>query len=61
MVILLHVLDGASITGGLICGVRGVIKFSESSIYRWYINCGEGKNTKDDLMGVWETLTLENH
>jgi hypothetical protein len=50
--------DGAAISGGKLCGVGGVIKSPESTVYRWYINCGEGTNTKVELMGVWATLTL---
>jgi ribonuclease HI len=39
----------------------GSHKFPDSTVYRWYINCGEGTNTKAELMGVWATLTLANH
>jgi ribonuclease HI len=31
-----------------------------SCINKWHINCGEGTNTKAELMGVWVTLTLAN-
>ena len=44
----------------MICGVGGVIKIPESIAYGWYINCWEGTNTKVELMGVWDTLTLAN-
>jgi hypothetical protein len=43
--------DGASISGGLICGAEGVIKLPESTVYKWFINCGNGTNTKAELMG----------
>jgi ribonuclease HI len=53
--------DGASSAGGLNCGVGGFIIGQDSSRYRWYINCGEGTNTKAELLGAWTTLTLANH
>jgi ribonuclease HI len=53
--------DGASSAGGLNCGVGGFIIDHDSSRYRWLINCGEGSNTKAELLGAWTTLTLANH
>jgi hypothetical protein len=43
--------DGATTTGGINCGVGGVIIGPDSSRYRWFINCGEGTNTK---LSSWE-------
>jgi ribonuclease HI len=40
------------------CGAGGVIKLPDSTVYRWFINCGIGTNTKAELMGVWATLIL---
>jgi len=40
------------------CGAGGVIKTPNSIVYRWFINCGSGTNTKEELMGVWATLIL---
>jgi hypothetical protein len=53
--------DGATHTNGKCCGAGGVIKTSDISVYRWYFNCGEGTNTKAELLGVWATLLLANH
>jgi ribonuclease HI len=50
--------DGASISGGRMCGARGVIKHPGSTVHRWFLNCRNGTNTKAELMGVWDTLIL---
>jgi ribonuclease HI len=42
------------------CGIGGIIKCIESLAYRWYFNCGDGSNTKVELLGAWATLTIEN-
>lgn len=38
--------DGAAIVGGTNCGAGGTILCSDSLVYRWFLNCGEGSNTK---------------
>jgi ribonuclease HI len=53
--------DGAAHSYGECSGAGGVIKTSDSTIYRWYFNCREGTNTKEKLLGVWKTLLLVNH
>jgi ribonuclease HI len=53
--------DGATQTGGKQCGAGGVIKTPDLSVYRWFFNCGEGSNTRAELLGVWATLTLATH
>jgi ribonuclease HI len=50
--------DGATQSNGKQCGARGVIKTSNLSFHRWIFNCGEGTNTREELLGVWATLTL---
>lgn len=50
--------DGAAIVGGTNCGAGGTILCSDSLVYRWFLNCGEGSNTKAELLGAWGTLTL---
>jgi ribonuclease HI len=43
------------------CGARGGgggIKTPDHSVYRWIFNCGEGTNTREELLGVWATLNL---
>jgi ribonuclease HI len=50
--------DGASEAGGSNCGAGGVIKSCTSRAYRWYLNCGEGTNTKAELMGAWAALFM---
>jgi hypothetical protein len=46
--------DGAAQADGICSGAGGIIKLSASTIYKWYLNCGARKNTKAELMGVWE-------
>jgi ribonuclease HI len=53
--------DGATQANGLCSGVGGIIKLSATTIYKWYLNCGVGTNTKAELMGVWATLFIANY
>jgi ribonuclease HI len=39
----------------------GIIKISASTVYKWYLNCGTGTNTKAELLGVWATLYIANY
>ena len=50
--------DSASQANGILSGARGVIKIYGNTIYRWTLNCGMGINTRDELLGVWDSLTL---
>jgi ribonuclease HI len=50
--------DGASQSNGQLSGVGGVIRYNEQISYKWTFNCGEGTNTKAELLGAWATLTL---
>jgi len=43
------------------CGPGGVIRTFDSLIYIWYLNSGEGTNTKAELLGIWATLTFSSH
>jgi ribonuclease HI len=36
----------------------GMIKISEKTSYKWTFNFGLGTNTREELLGVWETLIL---
>ena len=38
-----------------------IIKIFASTVYKWYLNCGEGTNMKVELLGVWETLYIANY
>jgi hypothetical protein len=53
--------DGATFANGKCCGAGGIIKFHETKILKWYINCGASTNTKAELMGLWATLTMATH
>lgn len=53
--------DGPSITRVSNCGARGSIKCLDSPDYKWYFNCGDGTNTKSELLGTWATLTISKH
>jgi ribonuclease HI len=37
---------------------KGVIRIFDQTVYKWTFNCGACTNTRDDLLGVWETMTL---
>jgi ribonuclease HI len=50
--------DGASIAGGSGCGAGGTLKLIEGPIINWLFNCGEGSNTKAELVGAWASLTI---
>jgi ribonuclease HI len=51
-------LDGAAQQNGHQSGVGGVIKINELLTYKWYLNCGQGINRRDELLGVSASLTL---
>jgi ribonuclease HI len=53
--------DGASIAGGSKCGIGGTIKCINTQAHRWYFNCGDGTNTKAELLGAWATVTIAKH
>jgi ribonuclease HI len=53
--------DGASTVGGQNCGAGGTIICSDTTEYRWFVNCGGGTNTKAELLGAWATLTLAKY
>jgi hypothetical protein len=50
--------DGVAMTSGNNCGSGGRIKISEKKSYKWFFNCGSGRNTKAELLGAWVLLTL---
>jgi ribonuclease HI len=50
--------DGAAHSSGLCCGAGGTFKSHPSRITKWFLNCGEGSNTKAELMGLWTSLSL---
>jgi ribonuclease HI len=50
--------DGASIVRGSGCGAGGSLKIIDGSVVRWFFNCGEGSNTKAELVGAWESLSI---
>jgi ribonuclease HI len=49
---------GASTVGGSGCGAGGSLKLIEGPVVRWLFNCGEGSNTKEELVGAWASLTI---
>ena len=53
--------DGVAHLSDLRFGAGGLIKTSEKSVYKWTFNCGQGKNTRDELLGAWTTLFLAEH
>jgi hypothetical protein len=52
--------DDASINGGTTCGAGGTLKIPNSPEVRWFFNCGDGSNTKAELVGAWATFIMEN-
>jgi ribonuclease HI len=35
-----------------------VLRINDHTTYKWTFNCGPGTNTREKLLGVWETLIL---
>jgi ribonuclease HI len=50
--------DGASQSNGMQSGAGGVIHISPNTLCRWTFNCGQGTNTRAELLGAWATLLL---
>jgi ribonuclease HI len=50
--------DGAAVATGLCCGAGGFFKTLPNKVTKWFLNCGEGSNTKAELLGLWTTLAL---
>jgi ribonuclease HI len=50
--------DGAARATGLCCGAGGFFKALPNKVTKWFLNCGEGSNTKAELLGLWTTLAL---
>jgi hypothetical protein len=50
--------DGAAQSQGLLSRAGGIIKTIGNSTYRWTLNCGQGTNTREELLGLWASLTL---
>ena len=48
--------DGAAQQGGNLCGAGGKILLNFHSIIHWTLNCGQGTNTKEELMEAWASL-----
>jgi len=51
-------LDGAMLSNGHQSGVGGLIRLNDKTIYKWTYNCGPSTNTREELLGVWDTLSL---
>jgi ribonuclease HI len=50
--------DGAASADGTQSGARGIIRISDSTVYKWTFNTGPGTNNRAELLGVWVTLFL---
>jgi ribonuclease HI len=50
--------DGATQLNGELSGVGGVVKLNEHTVYRWTLNYGGGTNTRVELLGAWDVLSL---
>jgi ribonuclease HI len=50
--------DGASQQGGALCGAGGKIALNPHTCICWTLNCGQGTNTKAELIGAWTSLVL---
>jgi hypothetical protein len=44
--------DGATQMEGSKCGAGGIIKISKAEEYKWTFNCGNGSNTKAELLSA---------
>jgi len=50
--------DGVAQSNGQLSGAGGLITTNENTVYKWTFNCGLGTNTREEIHGVWATLTL---
>jgi ribonuclease HI len=50
--------DGAALANGHCCGAGGTLKIHPFRVTKWFLNCGEGFNTKAELIGLWASLFL---
>jgi ribonuclease HI len=50
--------DGASQSNGTQSGTGGVLHLSTNTYCRWTFNCGQGSNTRAELLGAWASLLL---
>jgi hypothetical protein len=50
--------DGASEHNRALSGACGMIRINENSLYKWTFNCGPSTNTREELLGSWDTLHL---
>jgi ribonuclease HI len=53
--------DGVASSDGNLCGAGGFLKINGSKVTKWLMNCGQGTNTKVELLGVWASLTMVQH
>jgi hypothetical protein len=58
---LVALFNGVAQADGRCCDAGGIIKLSESTTFKWFVNCGASTNTKAELMGAWETLHIEKY
>jgi ribonuclease HI len=52
--------DGAALLNGLQSGVGRMLRINEHSTCKWTLNCGPGSNIREEILGVWATLTLSS-
>jgi hypothetical protein len=50
--------DGATQSSNQLSGAGGVHRINDHTDYKWTFNCGPSTNTRAELLGVWELLTL---
>lgn len=50
--------DGAALASGQCCGAGGTLGNHTSRVTKWFLNCGDGSNTKADLLALWTSLFL---
>jgi hypothetical protein len=50
--------DGEAQHKGEKIGAGGKIMINNNTFYFWTFNCGQGTNTKDELLGAWVSLAL---
>jgi len=53
--------NGATQQDGACCGAGGVLKLPDYTIIRWTFNCGQGTNTKAEILGAWAAIMLALH
>jgi ribonuclease HI len=52
--------DGTTKDDGMCSGAGRILRVSARRLYKLFFNCGIVSNTKEEFLGAWATLYIEN-